>query len=217
MLNVDVKFIDSGFEENLILEDPYQFATETAAGKVAALSLSLRLAPSSNSLPSSQISSSNSLPSTSSQVSSSNSLPPTSSQVLLIGADTILYTKGQVVGKPKSRTQAQETLLNFSSNTVSCITGFVITLIDLKNPTVSIKSVKKNVETILHFNDISQLIEPYLSTNEWQGKAGGLAIQTLGECFVNKIEGSYSNVVGLPISDLTQSLVNDFQVSPRSL
>ena len=56
------------------------------------------------------------------------------------------------------------------------------------------------VKTDVTFRDIAPLLDWYLATGEWEGKAGAYAIQGRGAALVERIEGDYSNVVGLPIS-----------------
>ena len=57
------------------------------------------------------------------------------------------------------------------------------------------------METEVTFRDITGLLDWYLATGEWEGKAGAYAIQGRGAALVERIEGDYTNVVGLPISD----------------
>ena len=52
-------------------------------------------------------------------------------------------------------------------------------------------------------------LEAYIASREWRGKAGGYAIQGLAGCFVQKIVGSYTNVVGLPLTEVVQMLVGE--------
>ena len=59
----------------------------------------------------------------------------------------------------------------------------------------------KVVETRVRFRRLSKEdMESYLASREWRGKAGGYAIQGIAGCFVQKISGSYTNVVGLPLT-----------------
>ena len=61
--------------------------------------------------------------------------------------------------------------------------------------------------TFVQFKRLSRLeLDFYLSSNEWQGKAGAYAIQGLASSFVKKINGSYSNVVGLPVLETLKLL-----------
>ena len=63
----------------------------------------------------------------------------------------------------------------------------------------------KIVDTRVRFKHLShEEIEAYIASREWRGKAGGYAIQGLAGCFVQKIAGSYTNVVGLPLTEVVE-------------
>ncbi|MEL6872256.1 MAG: Maf family protein, partial [Pseudomonadota bacterium] len=63
------------------------------------------------------------------------------------------------------------------------------------------------VETRVRFKRLSRSeIEAYIASREWRGKAGGYAIQGIGGCFVQKLIGSYTNVVGLPLTEVVNLL-----------
>jgi septum formation protein len=66
------------------------------------------------------------------------------------------------------------------------------------------------VDTRVRFKRLSKEdIESYVASREWRGKAGGYAIQGLAGCFVQKISGSYTNVVGLPLSEVVSMLLGE--------
>ena len=68
----------------------------------------------------------------------------------------------------------------------------------------------KIVDTRVRFKHLSrEEIEAYIASREWRGKAGGYAIQGLAGCFVQKIVGSYTNVVGLPLTEVVALLVGE--------
>ena len=62
------------------------------------------------------------------------------------------------------------------------------------------------VTTEVSFRDIEPLLDWYLAADEWQGRAGGYAIQGRGAAFVRGIRGDYTNVVGLPVAALVDLL-----------
>jgi len=94
-------------------------------------------------------------------------------------------------------------LQEFSGKVQSVITGF--TIIDTETQ----KQVSKSVETKVYFRSISeQEIDAYVATGEPLEFAGAYAIQHLGGLFVEKIEGDYFNIVGLPILPLVKELKN---------
>jgi septum formation protein len=65
------------------------------------------------------------------------------------------------------------------------------------------------VDTRVRFKHLSKSeIESYIASREWRGKAGGYAIQGLAGCFVHKLTGSYTNVVGLPLTEVVGMLLS---------
>src|SRR5436853_135810 len=68
----------------------------------------------------------------------------------------------------------------------------------------------KMVDTRVRFKHLSrEEIEAYIASREWRGKAGGYAIQGLAGCFVQKLTGSYTSVVGLPLTEVVSMLVGE--------
>lgn len=122
---------------------------------------------------------------------------------IIIAADTIVVCNNKVYGKPISRDDAFNTLNNLKGKTHSVITGFYC--ID----TYSDKHISFIDETFVTFyNYDNNDIEKYLSTNEYIDKAGSYAIQGYGSFLIEKIDGNYDNVVGLPIAKLLRNLKN---------
>src|SRR3989304_6108226 len=120
---------------------------------------------------------------------------------LVIAADTFIVFEGKILGKPRTETKAKEMLRTMSGKPHSVITGF--TIID----TDSNKTVSRSVETRVHLRKLgSDEIDAYVRSKEPLDKAGAYAIQGLGSVIVERIEGDYSNVIGLPLSALTESL-----------
>ena len=118
----------------------------------------------------------------------------------ILGADTIVYANGNVLGKPKDKDDARAMIKTLSGSVHSVYTGF--TLIDSEGNTVS-----KSVETKVYVYEMSDSeIEDYISTDEPYDKAGAYGIQGLFGKYVEKIEGDYNNVVGLPVSAIYNTL-----------
>jgi len=112
----------------------------------------------------------------------------------IIGGDTIASLDGCVFGKPVDRSDAKKILTTLLGTTHEVITG--VTLLDASSQ----NRLVQHDTTRVTMNSISQeKIEQYLDTNAWQGKAGAYGIQDHGDEFVEKIEGSFSNVVGFPM------------------
>jgi len=118
----------------------------------------------------------------------------------ILAADTIIEFQGSAIGKPKSETEAIETLLSMSNTSHSVSTGFC-----LLNGT---KEHNEIVTSEVHFGEISKYqAKAYWLTGEPKDKAGSYAIQGLGAMFVSRIVGSYSGVVGLPLFECRQALM----------
>ncbi len=120
---------------------------------------------------------------------------------LVIAADTFIVFEGKILGKPRTETQAKEMLETINGKPHSVITGF--TIVDTDNN----KTLSRSVETKVHLRKLgSDEINAYVRSKEPLDKAGAYAIQGLGSVIVEKIEGDYFNVIGLPLSALAESL-----------
>ena len=114
---------------------------------------------------------------------------------VIIGADTIVVLNGKILGKPTDEEEAFSMLKALSGKEHSVFTG--VTLIFK--------------ETKVKFYELSDgEISTYIKTGEPMDKAGAYGIQGYGSLFVEKIEGDYFNVVGLPVSALYRELQNPF-------
>ena len=121
----------------------------------------------------------------------------------VVGFDTLIEVEGQVLGKPANRTEAKSTLEILAGKAHRVITG--VALLPRRNA----KIILDSCTSLVYFNPMGEEeIEYYLNTEEWQGAAGGYRIQETGAFYINSIEGSYSNVVGLPLSNLYGMLRN---------
>lgn len=120
---------------------------------------------------------------------------------IIIGADTIVVLENKIIGKPKSLKNAVEILEKLSDKTHYVVTGF--TVLDSKNN----KFISKAIKTKVTFKKLTkEEIERYVYTSKILDKAGAYAIQDKAGVFIKKIEGDYSNIVGLPIFSLYQEL-----------
>ena len=119
---------------------------------------------------------------------------------LLITADTIVSFKNELLNKPKNKEEAFRTLNKLSENTHKVITGVCL---KSKN-----KEIVFSVTTLVTFNPLSEEeIHHYINKYNPYDKAGAYGIQDwIGKVGVNNINGSYTNIVGLPISQLYQHL-----------
>ena len=120
---------------------------------------------------------------------------------IVIAADTFIIFGSQILGKPHTEKEARKMLETISGKPHSVITGFSI--ID----TGTSKTLSKSVETKIYIRKLTLAeIDAYVKSKEPLDKAGAYAIQGLGSVFVEKIEGDYFNVIGLPLSALTEAL-----------
>lgn len=111
---------------------------------------------------------------------------------MVLGADTIVVNEKEILGKPKNIDEARVMLQTLSGKTHEVYTGVCLLF---KNEKMSFFS-----KTQVTFRDIaSDLLEFYLKTGESLDKAGAYGIQGASLGFIQKIDGSYSNVVGLPV------------------
>lgn len=120
---------------------------------------------------------------------------------IVIAADTVGVFRGKVLGKPHTSAEARKMLLILNGESHRVITGF--TIID----TESGKTVTRSVETRVFFRPLTPAeIDAYIRTGEPLDKAGAYAIQGLGGVIVERIEGDYYNVIGLPLGAVVDSL-----------
>jgi len=117
----------------------------------------------------------------------------------VIGADTVVFHKGEILGKPKDEEDAFRMLKSLSGDMHSVYTGVTILLGD--------ETITFANETKVVFDTISdEEIKRYIASKEPMDKAGAYGIQGLGGEFVNSIEGEYANVVGFPIGEFCHIL-----------
>ena len=123
---------------------------------------------------------------------------------IILGADTIVWQDGQVLGKPEDRQDAYRMLDALQGASHSVFTG--VTLLIRKNGQDAGER-QFFEETIVHVHEMSaKEIEAYLDTGEAFDKAGSYGIQGPFAAYVDRIEGDYQNVVGLPVAALYQAL-----------
>ena len=118
---------------------------------------------------------------------------------VVIGADTIVVIDNEILGKPKDVEDAYRMLRLLSNKTHRVITGVAIVNQDVKKTFYEVTEVK--------FANLSEeTIEWYIKSREYYDKAGGYAIQGKGMILVERINGDYFNVVGMPMHHLVEEL-----------
>ncbi len=119
---------------------------------------------------------------------------------IVIAADTIVYFQGQIIGKAKDENEARMILSSLSCHKHEVYTAVAIYFQDELITFIDCTKV--------FFKDISNMIDNYIVSGEWKGKAGAYGIQGTADCFVDYIEGDIDNVIGLPLKKVVQVLKN---------
>lgn len=128
----------------------------------------------------------------------------TPSDILVIGADTVVAYDGKILGKPKDEADAKAMLTMLSGNTHSVFTGVTLVLIDKSGRAGELVFYEK---TDVKMHKMSEKeIDRYIATGEPMDKAGSYGIQGKCAIYIEKIDGDYNNVVGLPITRIYQEL-----------
>lgn len=121
----------------------------------------------------------------------------------VLAADTIVVLDGKILGKPADAADAEAMLGKMSGKSHEVLTGFCLCRRRSK-PLFVCRAVKTKV----FFRSLSdELIAAYVSTREPLDKAGSYGLQGRGGFLVEKIDGSYSNVIGLPLAEVVEELL----------
>ena len=113
---------------------------------------------------------------------------------IVIGADTVVFHEGEILGKPEGAVEATAMLRKLSGKPHKVFTGVSVVNLDAG------EVVTRHEKTTVWFKELDdETIEGYVGTGEPLDKAGAYGIQGKGGALVERIEGSYSNVVGLPL------------------
>lgn len=125
-------------------------------------------------------------------------------KAIILTADTVVYADGKIYNKPKDEEEAFRFLFELGGKWHS-----VFTALTLYDGQTSQKIFKEIEETKVLFNPLTpEEIRQYHSKIDWADKAGGYAIQMGAGLIVNRIDGCYYNVMGLPINALSRLLKN---------
>ncbi|HET7455921.1 MAG TPA: Maf family protein [Solirubrobacterales bacterium] len=123
--------------------------------------------------------------------------PASHPKLVVIGCDTDVVLDGEVLGKPVDAAEAREYLDRMSGRAHTVMSGLVVVVdgeerVGVEKTTVVFKQLSEEEK------------DRYVRFGEWEGRSGGYAIQTLGSSLVERLEGSVSNVVGLPVGLLAE-------------
>jgi septum formation protein len=120
---------------------------------------------------------------------------------LVIAADTMVVIGTDILGKPVSKEDAKRMLNKLSNTKHTVITGY--TIID----TTTEKTITDSTTTDVYMKKLSKdMIDEYVATGEPMDKAGAYGIQEKGDVFIEKIDGDFTTVVGLPLARLAATL-----------
>jgi septum formation protein len=113
----------------------------------------------------------------------------------VLGCDTLVALRGRIYGKPADEREAREMLEALGGQAHDVFSGLALLLGEEERTAVARTSVR--------FRELSPgMIDWYVAKGEWQGRAGGYAIQGAGAALVVSVDGDYENVVGLPLATL---------------
>lgn len=128
---------------------------------------------------------------------------------IVMGSDTVVDLDGEIIGKPDDADHAEEITRKLFSKPHLVITGLALVCLE-KN----IEIVEADT-TIVYPRKLTEAqIADHIQNGQWQGKAGAYGIQETGDAFVDRIEGSFTNVMGLPM-ELTQHLLGQLNILPE--
>ena len=118
-----------------------------------------------------------------------------------LGVDTDVFVDGEMLGQPADRAAAETRLRRLSGREHEVLSGLcMLGPRAAEIPGVPVRERSGVARSVVAFRDLEDdVIERYLDSREWEGRAGGYAIQGLGSILVDRVEGDFSNVVGLPV------------------
>ncbi len=114
---------------------------------------------------------------------------------VVLGVDTVVALDGRLWPKPADEAEAEATLRALSGRTHDVVSGFAL----VQGDVITVGHERTRV-TFRALDDVA--IARYVASGEWRDRAGGYAIQGIGAALVERIEGDYLNVVGLPVAAL---------------
>jgi septum formation protein len=128
---------------------------------------------------------------------------------LVMGADTVVDLDGRLIGKPADAADAEAIIRRLFSRPHKVITG--LALVWIKQ---GIRIAETDTTIVYPRKMTEAQIAEHITGGTWEGKAGAYAIQETGDRFVERIEGSFTNVMGLPM-ELVEGFLGDLQICPE--
>jgi len=134
-----------------------------------------------------------------------DSLSKEGKKVIIIAADTVVELNGEIIGKAKNEENAFQILKKLAGKVHNLITGFAIT------ETNNSKLIVDYDSTLVKFINLQDdEIWSYIKSEEWKGRAGAYSLREKASLFIESIQGSSSNVIGLPIHKIYKILKKEF-------
>ncbi len=131
---------------------------------------------------------------------------------LILTSDTIVVYKNSIIGKPKNREDAKSILLNMRDDTHEVITAVHFNYFDGK-----IRERCFHGKSCVTFDNFSlSSLDIYLNSKDYMDKAGAYGLQGPAMALVKKVEGSYSNIIGLPLNQLEAELISFLELSKEN-
>jgi septum formation protein len=127
---------------------------------------------------------------------------------IVMGSDTVVDLDGEIIGKPDDAAHAETITRKLFSKPHKVITGLALVCLE-KN----IDIVEADTTVVFPRQLTEEQIAEHIRKGDWQGKAGAYGIQETGDAFVDHIEGSFTNVMGLPM-ELMQRLLGKLGIEP---
>jgi septum formation protein len=127
---------------------------------------------------------------------------------LVLGVDTVVVSEGEILGKARDEAEAVRFVRRLAARRHEVYSGLYVTSRKIAVASHSVTGV-----TFRSLTDGE--VAAYIGSGEWQGRAGAYAIQGIGSALVQRVDGDYFNVVGLPVAELLRLLAS-FGVTPFS-
>lgn len=140
--------------------------------------------------------------------SAQKSLSTKIKEAIIVAADTIVEFNGEIIGKAKDKQQAFLILKKLAGNTHHLITGIAITETNSRKIIVD-----HDITSVKFLNLTNEEILNYINLDEWKGRAGAYSIREKASLFIESIEGSSSNVIGLPMHKIYKILKFEFNLN----
>lgn len=132
-----------------------------------------------------------------------NSVKDKVTDSIILGIDTVVYINGKIIEKPKSINEVKDNLLLASNNTVSVISGIAL-INQIEKITLSTYQ-----ETKVSFNKIDECdIDYYIDNEPDTMYASGFIVETIASNFIKKIDGSFYNILGVPVEKIYECLLS---------